>query len=291
MSNLETIIVPRARDLGGFSVARLLPYARKRMVGPFIFFDHMGPAEFSDGKGMDVRPHPHIGLSTVTYLFDGEITHRDSLGHKKNIVPGDVNWMTAGKGIVHSERTPAELRATAHILHGLQIWIALPLHYEDTDPSFHHYPSHTLPLIESKGTKIKLIAGKAFLRNSPVPTFSPLFYFEVFLEQGTKFHFQPTKNHEAGMYLLKGSVQIEDQSYQDHVMPIWQPSAPVDIYAQTDCHFVVFGGEPFEEDRIIWWNLVSTSQEKIDAAKESWREQKFPKIQDETEFIPLPENG
>ncbi len=288
MSNIETVIEPRKRDLGGFMVGRLLPHAHKRMVGPFIFFDHMGPAQFKPGQGMDVRPHPHIGLSTVTYLFEGAITHRDSLGYKQDILPGDINWMTAGSGIVHSERTPEELRKNGHKVNGLQIWIALPKHSEDIAPSFNHFPGKNLPLIESKGTKIKLIAGKAFLRNSPVPVFSPLFYFEVFLEAGTKFHFQPTTNHESGLYLLRGNMCIEGKTYSNLAMPIWKPGSPVDVTAESDSHFVVFGGEPFEEPREIWWNFVSSSKEKIEAAKERWRQQKFSKIPGETEFIPLP---
>lgn len=287
MSNLEVIVYPRQKDLGGFKVKRVLPFANKRSVGPFVFLDHMGPVEFAPNKSMDVRPHPHIGLSTLTYLFEGAITHRDSLGYVQEIQPGDVNWMTAGRGIVHSERTTRQ--ASPHKLNGLQFWVALPKIYEEIEPSFTHCPSHALPLIEGEGSQIKLIAGKAFLRSSPVNTYSPLFFFEVRLSEGKTFSFQPTRDQEAALYLISGKLRIEEKIFEGHILPIWKLGKSIEIKAITAAHFVILGGDLFDEERHIWWNFVSSSKERIEKAKSDWRDGNFASVPGESEFIPLPE--
>ncbi len=295
MNAVNLTIEPRIRDLGGFTVGRVLPYARLRMVGPFIFFDVMGPAEFKPDNGIDVRPHPHIGLATVTYLFDGEIRHRDNLGFNQVIRPGDVNWMTAGRGIVHSERTDSGLRNTGHRLYGVQSWVALPEDAEETAPAFHHHPRATLPVINQGGAEMRLIAGNAFGETSPVKTFSDMFYLGVEAAMGASIPL-PQEHEERALYLLEGGLEIDGQAFDAGRMIVFGKDATPTIKTSSDTKAMLLGGAPLGS-RIIWWNLVSTSQDRIDRAKADWtasaeanfKNAVFSLPPDETEFIPLPE--
>jgi redox-sensitive bicupin YhaK (pirin superfamily) len=288
MTKVEMIIEPRKKDLGGFSVGRVLPYARRRHVGPFVFFDHMGPVELSPEQGMDVRPHPHIGLSTVTYLFEGSAVHRDSLGTIQVIKPGDCNWMTAGCGISHSERIPKEMKIPGTRIHGLQIWVALPKESEDVSPSFFHYPKHSLPSFEKDNIQVQVIVGELAGQRSPVHIYSPMFYYELKMKAGQKFSHLIPSTQEAAIYSVAGSYKITDQEISEHHMAVFEMGQPIQFEAIDDLHCVVIGGEPFPEERLMWWNLVSTSPEKIQNAKKAWAEQTFPMVPGETEFIPLP---
>jgi len=293
-STIDLVIEPRRRDLGGFEVGRVLPYPRRRMVGPFIFFDEMGPAEFAPGAGIDVRPHPHIGLATVTYLFDGEIRHRDNLGSDQVIRPGDVNWMTAGCGIVHSERTDGILRGKGHRLHGIQSWVALPKEAEETPPSFHHHPKASLPLIEMDGAELRLIAGETFGAASPVKTFSPMFYLAVEAASGAAIK-TPQEYADRALYILKGDVTIDGEEYSAGRMIIFKRESKPNIRAISPLRAMLLGGEPLDE-RFIWWNLVSTSEARIEKAKRDWtasagagfKNSVFSLPPGEEEFIPLP---
>ena len=296
MSAVEFVIKPRIRDLGGFTVGRVLPFAKRRMIGPFIFFDQMGPADFAPGDGVDVRPHPHIGLATVTYLFDGELRHRDSLGCDQTIRPGDVNWMTAGRGIVHSERTDDDLRAAGHRLYGIQSWIALPKDAEETDPTFHHHHSATLPLIDGEGCVMRLIAGTAFGEVSPVKTFSPMFYLGVEAEPGALIPL-PDNHQERALYVVEGGVDIDGEAYEAGDMIIFVEQSRPRITTTAPSKLMLLGGAPIGE-RLIWWNLVSSSQARIDKARADWnasaaagfKNSAFSLPPDETEHIPAPEN-
>ena len=284
----RSVIAPRLRDLGGFSVRRVLPAPRHRMVGPFIFFDHMGPADFAAGGGINVRPHPHIGLATVTYLFEGEIFHRDSLGSAQAIRPGAINWMTAGHGIVHSERTPPEVRAAGHRLHGLQIWVALPRAAEEVGPSFHHHPADTLPVVDGTGFDARVLVGSAFGMTSPVETASPLSYVEAALAPGAALPLDPAFAERA-VYLVDGAVEIGGTRYDAGQMIVLEPGDR-QLRADGACRLVLIGGEPLDEPRFIEWNFVSSSRERIEEAKNAWRERRFPAVPgDDKEFIPLPE--
>lgn len=285
--NIELIIEPKERDLGDFTVKRVLPSAEKSTVGPFVFFDHMGPVEFKPGVGIDVRPHPHIGLATVTYLFSGEITHRDSLGYVQSIRPGDVNWMTAGRGIVHSERTGDQARAQGHELHGLQIWVGLPKKDEETDPTFFHHPVDTLPQFEIDGVAMRLIVGSAHGYSAPVATFSPIFYLDVQLQSGDTY--AVTDEHEErAVYVLEGEIMIGSNTILPGQMAVLSANNPITIASNLAARFVVLGGAPLDGKRHLFWNFVSSSTERLEQAKQQWREQKFEKIPGETEFIPLP---
>jgi len=289
MSLIDLTIVGRERDLGSFAVQRILPYAQRRMVGPFIFLDHMGPTEFAAGEGMDVRPHPHIGLATVTYLFAGEMIHRDTLGSHQAIKPGDVNWMTAGRGIAHSERTGVEERARRHCVHGLQSWVALPKEYEECAPEFFHHPSDSLPAFDVKGAKLKLISGKAYGHEAPVKTYSPLFYAEAKLKQGGTLKLS-AEYAERALCLISGAVRIGDTTIQPGTMPVFARGDTITIEAQVPSHLMLLGGEPFPEARFIDWNFVSSSKERLEQAKADWKAGRFAKIPgDDKEFIPLPE--
>lgn len=285
---VELVIEPRARDLGGFEVRRLLPFAQRRMVGPFIFFDHMGPADFAPGTGIDVRPHPHIGLATVTYLFEGEILHRDSLGFVQAIRPGAVNWMTAGRGIAHSERTGPDERKRATRLHGIQSWVALPQTHEETEPAFHHHPADTLPQIEREGVQMSLIAGTAYGETSPVETLSEMFYLEGRLRSGAALDL-PEDYGERAAYIVEGVVQIADEDYKPGRMIVFADGAPVRLEARTDARVMLLGGAAMDGPRHIWWNFVSSSKARIEQAKEDWNAKRFAPIPGETERIPLPE--
>ncbi|WP_411820148.1 pirin family protein [Hyphococcus formosus] len=296
MANNHLIIEPRTRDLGGFTVGRVLPYAKRRTVGPFIFFDEMGPAQFDPGGGIDVRPHPHIGLATVTYLFDGEIRHRDSLGYDQVIRPGDVNWMTAGRGIVHSERTDEALRKRGQFMHGIQSWVALPLEHERTDPSFHHHPKDTLPEINRDGVSMRLIAGTAFGETSPVETFSPIFYLAAEAQKGASIPL-PGDYEERAIYVVDGSVEIDGETHEGGRMVVFDNGHEPTITAIEESRLMLLGGAPIGK-RFIWWNLVATDQSLIEEAKAAWTasaqsnfiDSVFSLPPDENEFIPLPED-
>ncbi|MCP3169757.1 pirin family protein [Myxococcus qinghaiensis] len=290
-SALETVIVPRTRDLGdGFEVRRALPSSRRRMVGPFIFLDQMGPSVLQAGKGLDVRPHPHIGLATVTYLFDGEVLHRDSLGVVQTIRPGAVNWMVAGRGIVHSERTPPEARVKANRLFGIQFWVALPGSHEEVAPSFEHTPAEALPVIKDHGLELRLIAGELFGEKSPARTQSPLFYADVKLDVGTRLPV-PTVHEERGLFIAEGQVEVGGESFGPGQLLVLRPGA--DVVARGggagQSRLLLFGGEPMDGPRHIWWNFVSSSKERIEQAKEDWMAKRIGQVPGETEFIPLPE--
>jgi redox-sensitive bicupin YhaK (pirin superfamily) len=287
--SIKTVINAKPRDLGGFVVGRVLPSAAQRLVGPFIFFDHMGPAELVPGEGMDVRPHPHIGLATVTYLFEGEIIHRDSLGSCQPIRPGDINWMTAGRGIAHSERTSAELRESGSQIHGLQLWVALPLADEEVAPEFHHHPASTLPALEQEGARIRVLAGTAYGQTSPVRTFSSLFYVDIALPAGCSLPV-PREHEERAAYVVEGAIECGTERAESRRMLVFTPGAEVVLRAETDARVVLVGGAPIDGERHIFWNFVSSSKERIEQAKRDWKEQRFPKVPgDEIEFIPLPE--
>lgn len=288
------IIEPRRRDLGGFSVGRVLPYAKRRMVGPFIFFDEIGPAEFAPGTGIDVRAHPHIGLATVTYLFEGELRHRDSLGFDQTIRPGDVNWMTAGRGIAHSERTDDALRRNGQRMHGIQSWVALPADAVETAPSFHHHPAAALPLQRESGLLLRLIAGEAFGLASPVKTFSPMFYAAVEADAGATLPL-PDHYEERALYILSGAVTIDGEHFAQGRMIVCPPGAKPLMIATTPLRAILLGGAPVGE-RLIWWNFVATSEERLEKAKRDWSQSiergfdgtPFLLPPGESEFIPLP---
>jgi redox-sensitive bicupin YhaK (pirin superfamily) len=281
-------IVPPVRDLGdGFQVRRALPHAQSRSVGPFVFFDQMGPAVLDGGRALDVRPHPHIGLATVTYLFEGEILHRDSLGTVQAIRRGEVNWMTAGRGIVHSERTPPELRGRASRLFGLQTWIALPEADEESEPSFSHHAG--LPVLEEGGVTVSLILGDLLGMASPVPTFSPTFYADVALVAGRRF-VVPARHEERGLYMVEGTVGIAGGELAAGEMLLLETGTEVIVEATAKARLVIFGGAPVGP-RFVWWNFVSSRRERIEQAGEDWKAGRFPAVPGETEFIPLPERG
>jgi redox-sensitive bicupin YhaK (pirin superfamily) len=285
---IDMMIVPRSVDLGGFDVRRVLPHADRRMVGPFVFFDHFGPAEFKSGDGLDVRPHPHIGLATVTYLYDGEIMHRDSLGSALPIRPGDVNWMTAGRGIVHSERTPAAQRAAGPSVHGLQLWLALPTAHEEIAPAFHHHPADTIPALELPGARLRVIAGSAYGTTSPVHVLSPLFYVEAHLDPGAIFTL-PAEYAERAAYVVEGTIAADAQHYGTGTMVVFRPDAAAEIRAPDPAHVVLLGGAALEGERHMWWNFVSSSLQRIEQAKDDWKNRRFPSVPgDEVEYIPLP---
>ncbi|MCK0511558.1 pirin family protein [Aromatoleum buckelii] len=288
--SIETVVVPQASDLGGgFKVMRALPSVRRRMVGPFVFLDQMGPVELAGGSGLDVRPHPHIGLATVTYLFDGEILHRDSLGNVQPIRPGELNWMTAGRGIVHSERTPPELRPSGSRLAGLQAWVALPARDEDSEPAFAHHGAAELPVIDAPGLSVRLIAGEAFGTRSPVATHSPLFYADVTLAPPARLQV-PIEHVERAAYIVAGSVVIDGVTHSAGQLLVLRRGAKVVITALSATRLMLLGGEPPDGPRHVWWNFVSSSRERIEQAKADWRAGRFAPVPGETEFIPLPDN-
>jgi redox-sensitive bicupin YhaK (pirin superfamily) len=287
---IETIIDARPRRIDGFTVGRVLPSAARRLVGPFIFFDHMGPAVLAPGQGMDVRPHPHINLATVTYLFDGEILHRDSLGSEQPIRPGAINWMTAGKGIVHSERTPPDLRRAGSRMHGLQLWVALPTALEETAPEFHHHPAEALPHATVDRVSLRILAGSAYGATSPVRTLSPLVYVEAKMPAGSRLELPWAPERAA--YVVDGAITCgTEQAAHGRMLVFTSGSNPV-LCADSDARVVLIGGAPLDGPRHIWWNFVSSSKERIEQAKEAWRAGRFTKVPgDEKEFIPLPEGA
>jgi redox-sensitive bicupin YhaK (pirin superfamily) len=287
-SSIELVISPRQSDLGGgLKVRRALPFQKKRMVGPFIFLDHMGPVTLDVHQEMKVRSHPHIGLSTLTYLFAGELLHRDTLGTEKMIRPGEVNWMTAGKGIAHSE-TAIDDRA-ALTLEGLQIWIALPLSHEEIAPSFVHQSAETIPSHVMGKVHWKLIAGSAFGKSSPVPCYSPLFYLVgESKDESDKFEMTVSENSEGGVYVAGGGVKIDDTVYPEGELVVFKKGAKIHFEIMANSRVAVVGGDIFPEKRFIWWNFVSSSEEKIEAAKKRWQEDGFGHVIHESSRIPLP---
>lgn len=290
---VEIIIEGRARDIDGFSVRRILPSMSRRAIGPFVFFDHMGPASLPPGHGLDVRPHPHINLATVTYLFEGEIVHRDSLGSHQAIRPGAINWMTAGRGIVHSERTGPDERARGPHTHGIQLWVALPIEHEETEPEFHHHPASTLPEIKHElghgGARLRVLAGSAYGVTAPVRVFSPLFYVEAIMPTGSEVEL-PNDHHDRAAYVAEGSVECGAERAGPGSMLVIAPGRSATLTATADARVMLLGGAPLEGERHIWWNFVSSRKERIEQAKRDWKEGRFPKVPgDEAEHIPLPD--
>ncbi|MCY1056865.1 pirin family protein [Nannocystis sp. SCPEA4] len=285
-SPVELEIPARPRKLDAFEVGRVLPAPARRMVGPFAFFDHMGPAQLEPGVGMDVRPHPHIGLATVTYLFEGEILHRDSLGSQQSIRPGAINWMTAGRGIVHSERSPAEARAQGPALHGLQLWVALPREAEESEPAFSHHPADTIPEVEGPGVRVRVLAGEAYGRTAPTPIASRLFYVEAHLAAGAKL--EVPAYTERAAYVIEGELRGGNKTLAPRTLAVLRSGDITALEATAPTRVVLIGGEPLGEPRWIWWNFVSSSQERIVQAAHEWKEQRFPLVPgDEVERIPL----
>ena len=291
---VETLVVTRARDLvDGFKVRRALPSARRRMVGPFIFLDQMGPEVLRAGAGLDVAPHPHIGLATVTYLFAGELLHRDGLGTVRTISPGEVNWMTAGSGIAHSERTPPGLRSTGSELFGIQSWVALPLQHEEAAPAFAHHAADELPMVEGEGKRVRLIAGSLYGARSPVETLSEMFYADAGLDGGARLPV-PAEHEERAAYVVEGAVALEGggATFAAGQLVIFKPGAEITLAAPEPSRVMLLGGAPLDgERRHIWWNFVSSSSGRIEQAKEDWRAGRFAPVPDETEMIRLPEAG
>ena len=294
---IETLIVPRSRDLGGFEVRRALPAPERQMVGPFIFFDQAGPAEFLTGQGIDVRPHPHIGLATVTYLYKGEFQHRDSLGTDQIIRPGAVNWMIAGRGVTHSERTSAETRKHPHSMFGIQTWVALPDADEETEAGFEHVPKEALPVIEDDGKSVRLILGTAYGEAAPARIFSEMFYADAALEPGAMLPL-PDDHEDRAIYVVEGSIDVAGETYPAGRMMVFRPGDRISVTAgETGARLMLLGGETLPGPRYIWWNFVASSKEKIEEAKEAWRAEGWRSggdarfilpPGDESEFIPLP---
>ena len=281
------ILRPHVKDLGGFEVRRLLPAFPHKMVGPFIFFDHMGPARFAPGTGVDVRPHPHIGLATVTYLFEGAIVHRDSLGTIQRVEPGDVNWMIAGNGIVHSERTAQEDRVAGAPLHGIQTWLALPLKHERAPAAFSHHPKAALPLIAEPGVEMRVIAGHAYGKRAPAQTYSEVLYVAAEMKAGGTIAL-PSEHEERGVYVVEGEIKLGGEPIAPQHLAVRPEGGTVVIEAVTFARIMLLGGAKMDGDRHIWWNFVASSRELIEDAKARWREQRYPPVPGETEFIPLP---
>jgi redox-sensitive bicupin YhaK (pirin superfamily) len=288
MSAIHTLVRPQERDLGGFTVHRVLPAGPQQMVGPFIFFDAMGPATFAPGTGVDVRPHPHIGLATVTWLFEGELLHRDSLGFTQLIRPGEVNWMTAGSGIVHSERTPPQNRQRPSRLHGIQSWVALPKHAEETAPEFHHHASGELPTLDADGVRLRVIAGTLLGLKSPVRTFSRMGYGALELAAGARCVL-PAEHEERAVYLVDGELAIDGEAVPATACAMLLPGRGVELRATSACRCMVLEGEPADGPRHIWWNFVSSSEARIERARQDWKLGRFAPVPGESEFIPLPE--
>jgi redox-sensitive bicupin YhaK (pirin superfamily) len=287
-TSIQQLISPRKRDLGELTVRRVLPAASQKTVGPFIFFDHMGPVEFTAGGGTNVRPHPHIGLATLTYLFEGEILHRDNTGAVQHIQPGDVNWMIAGSGIVHSERTPSTLKNKPWRLHGIQTWLALPQRYEETAPRFLHYPADTLPIIIESGVNMRIIAGQLHGVSSPVEVFSHTLYVDASLAAHHSFTLQ-NEHEERAIYVVQGDISVDKEALPCCTLGVLMAKKQITITAHTAARFLLLGGDKLEGERHIWWNFVASTPAKIATAKAKWASFAYPPIPGETEFIPLPE--
>lgn len=288
-SPIELLIDPVAKDLGGFVVRRTLPAPERQRVGPFIFFDHMGPADFEPGNGVSVRPHPHIGLATITYLFAGKIMHRDSLGHAQVIEKGAINWMTAGRGIVHSERSPEDLRRTGSHLHGIQAWVALPIELEETEPRFEHYPADDVPEARLGGVSLRVIVGQAYDLSSPVRASSETLYIEADLDSGSKLSL-PGNVDELAVYVVDGAIGIGECEVSAGRMAVVSPGGDAVVQAKTASKLMLLGGATLPGVRYLWWNFVSSSKERMKKAKADWRDKRFAEVPGETEFIPLPDS-
>lgn len=287
---LELVVVSRSVDLGDFAVRRALPHTTRRTVGPYVFFDHFGPAEFKSGNGLDVRPHPHIGLSTLTYLYDGEIIHRDTLGVNAAIRPGEVNWMTAGRGIVHSERTAPQRRVEGEPLHGLQLWIAMMSKDEEIDPSFAHLDDEKLPVVDGEGKNVRVIAGRMFGAVSPLRTTSETLFADVVLEAGAGMPLD-AEYEERAIYVSSGEIDVEGDRFEAGRLLVFRPGDRITVTAIGPSRIAIVGGAPLDGPRYVWWNFVSSRKDRIDQAKEEWKQGRFGKVPgDEIEFIPLPEN-
>ena len=287
---IEALVIPRTADLGGFEVRRALPSKERRTVGPFVFFDQMGPGTFLTGQGLDVRPHPHIGLATVTYLFDGEILHRDTLGSHQAIRPGDVNWMTAGRGIAHSERTDAALRTHENPLYGIQLWCALPEPHEEMAPAFVHHAASTLPRFEDGGVSVRVIAGEAWGTRAPVETLSPLFYADAAMDAGATMPLTD-EHEERAAYVLEGAIEVAGDRFEAGRLLVFRPNDRIGIRAAEASRLLLLGGAPLDGPRHLFWNFVSSRQDRIEQAKDDWKNGKFGTVPgDEAEFIPLPDN-
>ena len=284
---MTTIIAPRVHDLGGFQVRRAVPSIQARSVGPFVFVDHMGPAVFEPGRGIDVRPHPHIGLATVTFLWSGTIHHRDSIGSRQDINPGDVNWMTAGRGIAHSERTPAALRDGEHPLHGMQTWVALPKADEETAPAFHHHPAATLPQQRRDGAWLRVVAGRGYGEESPVRVFTDTLYVAIDLEPGAELALDDG-HRERAVYVLDGDAQLDGADLPPMHLVVLDPGTRPTLRARSAVKAMLLGGEPLDGPRHLWWNFVSSSKERIEQAKQDWQAGRFEAVPGEVEAIPLP---
>ncbi|MFD2585616.1 pirin family protein [Croceitalea marina] len=289
MSNIGLIIAERSRDIGDFLVGRLIPFRKKRMIGPFIFIDHMGPTKLGPDQYMDVDQHPHIGLSTLTFMLEGELMHEDSLGTKQLIKPGSVNWMTAGSGVSHTERTPQELRnGKEFTAHGYQIWVAMPKSQEEIAPSFHHIPNKDLPQWEEAGTSFTLVAGEGYGRKSPVPVFSPLFMVEIKNRGFYALDIAGQLKGEIGICIVEGRIKACDELVTKGNILVSKVEDVCKIELQPNSHILLFGGEPFEEERHIYWNFVSSSKERIENAKKEWQNKTFPMMKTDSSYVPLP---
>ncbi|WP_443936851.1 pirin family protein [Pedobacter sp. MW01-1-1] len=289
MSNISLIIEERPANIGNFMVGRLLPFREKRMVGPFSFIDHMGPSAMKDYQNLDVPPHPHIGLSTLTFLFEGEIKHKDSLGSDIVIKPGQVNWMTAGAGIVHSERTPEYLRHTDKVLHGLQIWVALPKDLEEMEPNFYHADETDIPSWTQDEVQYKLVAGEVFGYKSPVPVYSPLYFLELKTKQGQKLNLGDALFGESALYILQGEIESDGHVFGEKQLLVANNARLCEFTMRENTIIYIFGGEPFPEERFIYWNFVASDKALIEKAKKNWLEQHFAPVPGETDFVPLPQ--
>jgi redox-sensitive bicupin YhaK (pirin superfamily) len=292
---IETLIIPRARDLGGFEVRRALPSPKRQMVGPFVFFDQAGPAEFVTGKGIDVRPHPHIGLATVTYLYRGEFHHRDSLGSDQIILPGAVNWMVAGKGVTHSERTSEATRKAPHSLFGIQTWVALPEDAEDIAPAFEHHAKEALPEIEADGATLRLVLGQAYGEKAPASIYSETFYVDAVLQPGARVPL-PDDHEDRGIYVTEGTISVAGQHFEAGRMMVFRPGDQISVAAGPEgARLMLLGGATLNGPRYVWWNFVSSSKERLEHAKEEWRQGDWGNgmfdlpAGDRDEFIPLPD--
>lgn len=285
---MTTVVAPRVHDLGGFQVRRAVPSIQARSVGPFVFVDHMGPAVFQPGQGIDVRPHPHIGLATVTFLWAGRIGHRDTLGTIQDIGPGDVNWMTAGRGIAHSERTPAALREGGQPLHGMQTWVALPKSVEEIAPAFHHHPAATLPRIERPGALLRVVAGRGYGEESPVHVFADTLYIAIDLAPDAEIELD-ARHRQRALYVLDGDAQLDGADIPAMHLVVLDDGVSHRLRAKTPVKAMLLGGEPLDGPRHLWWNFVASSKERIEQAKHDWLVGNFGDVPGETEFIPLPE--
>ncbi|MBQ4819436.1 pirin family protein [Aquimarina sp. MMG016] len=290
MSNEGLIIEERSRDIGDFLVGRLIPFRKKRMVGPFIFIDHMGPTMIKKGHYMDVDQHPHIGLSTLTYMLEGELMHEDSIGTHQRISPGSVNWMVAGKGVTHTERTPRDMRdGSEFTAHGYQIWVALPKELEDIDPEFHHIDAEILPSWKENNTEFRLVAGQGYGKTSPLPVHSELFMVEVKSPERYELQLKGELQGEIGICIVEGSIQACENTIEQGNMLVSKVEDTCNVILEPNSHILLFGGKPFEEERHIYWNFVSHSKDKIEAAKEKWKNKGFPKVQGDDTYVVMPE--